>query len=87
MRLPGLGVTVHARQVADSEAAALTQLMVHCASTARSAHARRPRPAALRTRYTDVTGALLPQVTIARDADAPDHHRRAREPCRQYNRW
>jgi hypothetical protein len=70
MHLPALGVTLHARQVAEQEATALTQLMVHYAATL-----DRPMPAARGPHpsdtYTDVAGALLPQVTIARDATLP----------------
>ena len=66
LHLPALDLTLSARQVAESEAGRLTQLMVQCAATT-----DRPMPQARGRQpwdnYTDVTGALLPQVTIARD--------------------
>ena len=70
LHLPALDLTLSARQVAESEAGRLTQLMVQCAATT-----DRPMPQARGRQpwdsYTDVTGALLPQVTIARDQALP----------------
>ena len=70
MRLPGLNLTLHARQVGEGEAAALTQLLVQAAATT-----DRPMPQSRGGQpwdsYTDVTGALLPQVTVARDDALP----------------